>query len=300
MGRPKGSALEVTADNDMRLNPSGKQCAPAGRPHLPGGMQRTHSEPNGVLTAPGRWLHDHQSQQATMHREHQDRQRASSLLSASMTGGLWADNNSRPSTCPEGLPAGGHTQGARHLRPSSSASSIGYDNTKHHWYHPKGMAESARLVEPGDSASWAWTMRKARDHVGYGDDGVVNWGDVQCTAISADTPDWLVGPRTLPGPRGTRKCPVRRCPVVQIDGKTMRTRAKTFKQGHHLDTIETLHETQRPASSARHVPKKNPLAYENRCKINHLDHGGCQTKKEILPPSTFVTYDNFDPHGERS
>merc|ERR1712039_1163306 len=197
-------------------------------------------------------------------------------------------------------PAGGRTQGARHLRPSSSASSIRYDSTKHHWYHPNGLAETQRLVEPSDHASWAWTMRKARDHVGYGDDGVVNWGDVQTTAVSADMPDWLVGPRTLPGPRGTRKCPVRRCPVVNIDGKQMRTRAKTYKQGPHLETIETLHEGPQPRSSARPVPKKNPLTYENRAVVCHIDHGGCQVKPDPTSPSAFITYDMFDPHETRS
>merc|ERR1740138_669124 len=85
-----------------------------------------------------------------------------------------------------------------------------YNHERHGWHDPRGQSETMRLKHPPNEGSWAWHMRKARDHVGYGDDGVVNWGDVQVTAVSGDGPDWFVGTRTVPGPFNTKYVPVRR------------------------------------------------------------------------------------------
>jgi len=176
------------------------------------------------------------------------------------------------------------------MRPMTEGA-VSYDNysaAKHGWHDPHGQMEATRLNDPSQGRSWAWTMRKARNHIGYGDDGVVNWGDVQGTAVSGDNPNWFVGTRTVAGPFSTKSVPVRRCPWVNIDGKQMRVQAKSFTQGDHLDTVETLHDT-------HHVPKKpkkpaaaNPMEGINRAKMSSLVHGGCQTKPEHMFMSRHV------------
>ena len=40
------------------------------------------------------------------------------------------------------------------------------------------------------------TLEKSKDHIGYGD-GTIGYGDVQETAISAESPDFCVGVRMV-------------------------------------------------------------------------------------------------------
>lgn len=47
---------------------------------------------------------------------------------------------------------------------------------------------SSRSV-PGLGVSPLWLLEKAKNHTGYGYDGRVNPGEVQCTAVSGDTPE---------------------------------------------------------------------------------------------------------------
>ncbi|CAE7514513.1 hus5, partial [Symbiodinium necroappetens] len=84
-----------------------------------------------------------------------------------------------------------------------------------------------------------WILNKAKNHIGYGFDGRVNPGEVQVSAVSGDTPDWFVGPRTFEGPFHCKSVPVRRCPDVHFrpDGKMLYT-VKTYHQGGFLDTSE--------------------------------------------------------------
>lgn len=176
------------------------------------------------------------------------------------------------------------------MRPMTEGS-ISYDNYSaagHGWHDPHGQMETNRLNDPSRGRSWAWTMRKARDHIGYGDDGMVNWGDVQGTAVSGDNPDWFVGTRTVPGPFSTKTVPVKRCPFVHIDGKEMRVRAKSYQQGPHLNTGETLHATHKVPAQAKKKAFINPMEQVNRAKLCSLVHGGCQSKGEDLPLSRHV------------
>lgn len=246
-------------------------------------------------------MDQHAQQGRERSRDHSEMMRRTSGMVHSQSTGAWGNMSAsvRPSTTIAApCTGGGRTQGAKHLRPHTTG--LGdYDASKHGWYDPRGQDERVRLTEPSEPGSWAWTMRKARDHVGYGDDGVVNWGDVQCSAVSGDTPDWFVGSRTLPGPYGTRKHPVRRCPVVEIDGKQMRIRAKTYGHGPGLSVTETLHETQKPctpmAKSIRdgRVPEKNRDAHV--ATRSNLEMGGCQTVHRPLPASLHKTQEAFNP-----
>jgi hypothetical protein len=149
--------------------------------------------------------------------------------------------------------------------------------------------EQTRLNDPSAGMSHAWQMRKARNHIGYGDDGMVNWGDIQTTAVSGDGPDWFVGSRTVPGPFTTKTVPVRRHPFVHIDGKQMRIRGKVFEQGEHLDCIETLHETNKVPMKPERPPMKVMHPDANKAKYCHLMSGGCQTKPNPFPPSRHVS-----------
>lgn len=296
--------VQVCTDNDIKLNPPGKFCAPLGTKHLPGGMQRSQSNPSRALVCPGGSADIEQRRLEARSRRYQEDLRNTWTLNSSMSSGSWPDAAAsiRPSTssATQGAAGGGWTQGAVDARPSTTGT-IGYDRTKHGWYHPTGQTEQARLagltkkptLEPG---TWAWTMLKARDHNGYGDDGMVTLGDIQNTGVSGDTPDWLVGTRSLPGPFGTHKFPVRRCPLVSIEGRNLRVRAKTYKQGPCLNTIEILHDSEIPPTPLQVVRKRNPMdVTEHQARQNNIELGGCQTKKLVFPPSTLVTYETHDP-----
>mmetsp|Transcript_67864 Transcript_67864/g.106006 ORF Transcript_67864/g.106006 Transcript_67864/m.106006 type:complete len:300 (-) Transcript_67864:13-912(-) len=280
----------VGRDNDMRLKPAGKRCAAAGLPNLPGGMMRSHSMPGMALTCPIGWLADDVRRNKEMSRQHQETLRDTSRLSASLHGGSWSglESSLRPSTVAvERIAGGGRTQGARSMRPHSVGALGAYDPEKHGWHDPRGQMEQTRLTNPAAGMSWAWNMRKARNHIGYGDDGVVNWGDIQTGAVSGDGPDWFVGTRTVPGPFNTKSVPVRRHPFVHIDGKQMRARGKTFQQGNHLDCIETLHETNKvPMKPERPAMK---VMDDNKARYCSLMHGGCQTKHNPFPSSGHIT-----------
>eukprot|EP00933_Yihiella_yeosuensis_P028778 TRINITY_DN22596_c0_g1_i1.p1 TRINITY_DN22596_c0_g1~~TRINITY_DN22596_c0_g1_i1.p1 ORF type:complete len:324 (-),score=55.10 TRINITY_DN22596_c0_g1_i1:70-1041(-) len=300
------ATVQPNDDMDLRLNPPGKLCAANGTPHIPGTMQRAHSMPNSAFTCPSGWAADTCSSVSSRGREYKERMRRTASLAHSMTSGSWGDVGAtlRPSTSQVvetiRCPGGGRTQGALDLRPQTSAV---YDSAKHGWQHPIAQAESRRLANPAESGSWKWMMRKARDHIGYGDDGMVNWGDVQTTAISGDGPAWLVGPRTVPGPFSTKTVPVRRCPEVSIKGQDMRIRAKTYTQGEGLCSNEIIHDTPFPPTPEK-VRKKIPIVEQhqlkmNKAKWNNLDMGGCQTRDHVntFPPTLHVTYESHHPKG---
>lgn len=284
--------VHVSIDNDMKLNPAGKLCAPMGTKHLPGALNRSFSRPNCIMTCPGGSADlDVKLRDASGRRYHEEL-RNSLTLNASMAGTA----TFRPGTSGEArpgssfAPGGGRSQGNAGIRPSSTGA-IGYDPSKHSWCHPLGQAEYARLAgltsKPSlEPQSWAWTMFKARDHNGYGDDGMVTWGDVQNTCVSADAPSWLVGTRSVPGPLSTKKFPVRRCPLLSIDttGK-LRVRAKTYQQGPTLNTIETLHDSETPAPRKTEARKKPLLdAGELPARHCHFEPGlVCQTKYPDYP-----------------
>lgn len=163
-----------------------------------------------------------------------------------------------------------------------------YDASKHGWHDPRGQMEHTRLCDPSQGRSWAWTMRKARDHIGYGDDGMVNWGDIQTTCVSGDGPDWFVGSKTVPGPFTTKTVPVRRHPFCHIEGQTMRIRGKTYEQGDYLTVREKLHEQNKVPEKVRIKAPKHPMALDNKARMCSLVHGGCQTKPEAMPLSNHV------------
>lgn len=280
----------VGRDCDQKLAPAGKRCAKEGIPNLPGGMMRCHSMPGKALTCPTGWLAQNLRRTASIQDLHQGTLRETSRHTASLHNGTWSglETSLRPSTVAvERIAGGGRTQGARSMRPSTEGGLGNYDPQLHGWHDPRGQAETMRLNDPPAARSHAWTMRKARDHIGYGDDGMVNWGDIQTTAVSGDGPTWFVGARTVPGPFTTKTVPVKRCPFVHIEGQQMRTRGKTYEHGPNLSTVETLHPTNDvPAKPKRKVAED--MWMFNRAKYCSLKHGGCQTKDNPYPLSNHV------------
>lgn len=162
-----------------------------------------------------------------------------------------------------------------------------YNPEKHGWHDPRGQMEHTRLCDPPQGRSWAWDMRKSRNHIGYGN-GMIEWGDVQCTAVSGDGPDWFVGTKTNPGPFTTKTVPVRRCPHVHIEGKDMRIRGKTYDHPENLQIVETMHETNHPPDKPKRKAKHDPMYTANRARGCSLIHGGCQTKPDPMPLSRHV------------
>lgn len=288
----------VCAETDALFNPCGKVCHPLGRPHLPGGLGRSHSEPNGVLACPGSWLQHDRTFMASRGRDFRAAQTADMSLRSTLATGTWAEATAhlRPRTSSlKTLTAGGLTHGAKDLRPQTTAVEE-YDESKHGWYHPLGQAEQLRLADQKQPGSWAWMMGKSRDHNGYGDDGLVDRRDVQITAVSGDTPDWMIGTRTLPGPFSTRKFPVRRCPFVEIDGKTVRVQAKSYTVGAGLSTTEHLHDRAAPPTPVPIIRAPRHDDWEHPGKKCNLEvGGGIQTRALALPRSQHVSYDTCEP-----
>jgi len=177
----------------------------------------------------------------------------------------------------------------------------GFDSRKHGWHVPHGHAEQTRLLDPAQEGSWAWTMRKARDHIGYGDiaNPCINRTDFQGTAVSGDSPDWFIGSRTVDAPFSTKTVPARRCPRVAIEGKTMKTRAKSFQRGDCLSTTVTIHDTSRPPTPPpRQDTRPKWMIAANvehletpRAKRCHLHGSGGRPKPDNLPVSNFTTKD---------
>lgn len=254
---------------------------------------RCHSMPGRALTAPSGWLHEEQQRGRMQSAEHRDTLRSTASLSHELHSGSWSELKStlRPNTVAlERCPGGGRTQGARSMRPMSEGGTdnSSYNPEKHGWHDPRGQMEQQRLNDPSQKGSWAWTMRKARDHIGYGADGIVGWGDTQGTAISGDGPSWFIGTKTVPGPLSTKTVPVRRCPHVHIEGQIVRARGKTYEQGGHLNCTTQMHETNAVPERTRGKMRDDPMRTANRAERHNLVHGGCQTRPEPLPCSRHV------------
>jgi len=239
----------------MKLKPAGKVCAPEGLPYLPGGLMRSFSQPSVALGCPGGGLAEQQRQHASRSRAYQEELRDRSALCHSLASGSW-----------------GNAAGT--LRASASASS------------QPGTAKACR-TDPALTASWGWTIRKAKDHVGYGASGIVNRYDFQPTAVSSDGPAWFVGSRTSEGPFSTRQCPVRRCPRVDIVGREMRTMAKTYTRGEGLSTLEHFHDRPEPPVPAAVARVRHDDHAARKC---NLETGGCLPKEVVLPRSNHRTY----------
>mmetsp|Transcript_41785 Transcript_41785/g.120710 ORF Transcript_41785/g.120710 Transcript_41785/m.120710 type:complete len:307 (-) Transcript_41785:82-1002(-) len=302
MSPPRSGKVTVCFETDALLNPAGKKCHPMGLPNLPGGLSRCHSMPNAVLSCPGGWLEHDRQRQAARSSEHQERQRETMRMRHTVGSGAWAEASThlRSSSASSrlGLPGGGATQGPKVMRPHSNSAE--YDPAKHGWYHPAGQAELARLRDQRQPGSWASVMFKARDHGGYGDDGLVDYRDVQVTAVSGDAPAWFTGTRTLPGPRSTKAVPVRRCPFVQIEGKNVKVQARTYKMGDAMCTLETFHDRSAPPTPVPVIRAPRHDDMENKAKRCNLEFGGCQTRPVVLPSSNHVTHEAFQPPRMRS
>jgi len=217
---------------------------------------------------------------------------------SSVAGGAWAEATAhlRPSTSSQALAAtvaGGATQGVKLMRPQTT----GYDVTKHGWYHPCGQAEYARLADQKQPGSWAWMMHKAKDHNGYGEDGLVDIRDIQPTAVSGEGPHWFVGTRTCPGPKATKKNPVMRCPYVQIEGREVKIQAKSYTLGDGMSAVEHLHDRATPPTPPRFIRAPRHDDDENRATRRNFEGGlgGCQVRRIELPRTNHVTYDVWEP-----
>lgn len=218
------------------------------------------------------------------------------------------------------LPGGGRTQGAvlphPHYRNESSRelalARSGYNERRHGWHDPRGMAESRRLASmdrlPDGMAppgSWTWTVNKARNHIGAGINGTMDSSDVSSTMVSADSPDWFVGLRTLDGPFNCKAVPVRRCPKNYIEGNVLRVRGRTYEQGECLDITEHLKEDNRELTPKPRRPRleephwiKDFKGFQRdgraASRPERLKGGGCYVPAEKIYVNELVQRERFD------
>jgi len=222
------------------------------------------------------------------------------------------------------LPGGGRTQGAvpqlQYRNESSTELSLararaGYDPKRHGWHDARGMAHTRSLASherlPDGAAvpgSWAWTMTKARNHIGAGINGIMDSSDVCSTMVSGDSPLWFTGVRTVDGPFNCKAVPVRRCPKNYIDGKQLRVRARRYEQGDCLDITEYLQDTSRLPTPA---PRNSEPAWLKEFRGHQVNGraasrpatlvgGGCAIPAERMYVSSGVTRERFDPGNART
>lgn len=128
--------------------------------------------------------------------------------------------------------------------------STGYDPTKHAWYHPKGRAKQAQLkqehgADPNSrQGSWLHDMRKAKDHVGYGN-GSMARGRIQTTAVSREVPDWMVGVRMADPPPPF----VQRFPAWEVTDGKVAMNTRIFEHGPNFSVKEKRATLERPRSA---------------------------------------------------
>merc|ERR1712232_607533 len=99
-----------------------------------------------------------------------------------------------------------------------------------------------------------------------------------------------------PGPFSTKKFPVRRCPYLRVkaDG-TLGIHAKTYRQGHGLAAIETIHDRSMPPTPLPVIKKQPVFNPDHPAMRDNIAMGGCQTKLLRVPPSGHRFHDTYIP-----
>jgi hypothetical protein len=187
---------------------------------------------------------------------------------------------------------------------------------KHNWYHPAARKFQDMLGLNQGQRSHAADIRKAHDHIGYGD-GIIGYGDVQKTSISSDYPEWGSGPRTVPGPYGTQGLKGDRVGRHQkpiISEGTMRHLVPTYKRGPNLSIVENYYDPNDPTKTERSASgsstkseygwkkgyygdagKENqfgqPQFRAGKTQKSNMHGGGCLPKRGYIPHSAYVQKD---------
>jgi len=267
---------------------------------------RAHSQPSAVIASPGSLLFEDRRQQAEGGLRHVEHTRGMAKLAHDMSRGSAVDYRPvivAPATkrSLSATAASASMKGSLNLSGLTEDAFDGFNSRKHGWHIPHAHAEQTRLLDPAQEGSWAWTMRKARDHIGYGDisNPCVNRSDFQGTTVSGDAPNWFIGLRTMPGPMSTKAVPARRCPRVTVEGKNMKVRSKTFERGDCLSTTVHVHDSSRPPTPPpRQDTRPKWMIAANvehletpRAKRCHLQGSGGRPKAANLPVSNFTTKD---------
>uniref|UniRef100_A0A7S1W383 Uncharacterized protein n=1 Tax=Alexandrium catenella TaxID=2925 RepID=A0A7S1W383_ALECA len=299
---PAVPKVEVSAQMDMQFNASGKVCGPMHMPWPAGmrssshiaGLRGSGSEP--VIAGPGTALESECQRRSERGQEFRERLRKT----ASTLGGScppWAEITvpaSRPSSSSSAYAAGMRSLGTLHSRPISTgfidcshrSGNTGiptgtYNPAKHTWAHPLARSEKKRQTAPaGEPGSWSWTMHKAKDHLGFGPNGVVDRRDGVTCAVSEDTPAWFVGTRTHAGPMSTKTVPVRRAPRLELQSGGLKVMSRTFQRGDDLSCTTTLHDRPTPPTPSQRHSRSGDHTH-HQARQAHLEFGGCQVKGEF-------------------
>lgn len=188
-----------------------------------------------------------------------------------------------------------------------------YRPKTHAWIHPEGRAHQDMLYFNQGPRSFAADIRKAHDHIGYGD-GILGYGDIQHTSISSDFPEWGSGPRTVPGPYGTQGLKgdrVGRYMKPVISQGQMRTLVPSFQRGPNLSIVENWYDPWEPNKTERSAAgsstrsgynwKKNyygrtgnenqfgqPQFRAGITQKSQMHGGGCSIKRGYYPASEYI------------
>jgi len=186
------------------------------------------------------------------------------------------------------------------------------------WYHPSTRLRTLQDPSADVRHAWAATIRKSKDHIGYGD-GTIGYGDVQETAVSRDAPDWFPGVRMVPGPYG-----IPRFPAIGFENSKLQTTYPRFSKGPNLSVIQVDDVDYPPSTAgsareysafdtargtyARNVERGDRCVHGSLICDGHpcsshlgkdtasnLLQGGCIVATEKLPPSNAVLFAGVQP-----
>jgi len=205
------------------------------------------------------------------------------------------------------LTAGGKTQGIQ-VASYNAFSGDEYDPSKHGWAHPEARRKQEELrgnvgcrsqCSHGEP-SFAWSIEKARDHVGYHNASMAR-GNIQSSANSINVPDWFVGVRMVPGPYGPK------FPAVDCEDGKMLYNTRVWEKGPNLSIIEKRRRphsasapvasrpgksqrpgtapskgrSSKPKASRAERPSSAPSLREKPSKPEYFDHWRGQYEKRI-------------------
>lgn len=315
--------VQVERWKEALLVLDGKGVAAPGLKHLPGGLSRCHSEP-GVIAPKHSGLHYLRKQHAQKCSREGDRRRKSIRRNPSQACPFERSPTPAGSPCtvpvrpssqsgdgPPNTPsiaepnqtverrlefplgAGGYSQGAKIFE----LDRVGYDPTKHGWYHPKGRSAQALMqaTGPHEHASWEWDIRKAKDHIGYPPRDVRR-GHVIRTSISNAGPNWFLGVGMDNAPKGGHRLPY--CEIFATDpsdpsaeDSMLHTKQRIFDKGPMLSVKERHDLPKRPGTAASVAGSVQSIRVPKQCeRPSSAPIGG---SLNTAPGQTSVTFDDW-------
>lgn len=288
--------MQIWQDRQMFYG-QGKRCAPPGIIHLPGAMGRSHSDV--ILAGPNSWSEDIQIKKEVDRATLPERlrieargnasvcPRVPSLVEPSFPPPEYGWLTEKPVNCHT---AGGKTQG---IQIASYNAQIGdeYDPSKHGWAHPEARRKQEELrgnighrsqcssAEP----SFAWTVEKSRDHIGY--NGSMARGKIQSSANSMNVPDWFVGVRMRPRPEGYGPSYGPKFPAVDCENGKVLYNTRVWERGPNLSVVEKRTRPQSAPSISAPGARERPGTAPSKGRPSKTKSGSKENRPSSAPSS---------------